>query len=58
VRLTSTYPTNEEIFKFLEECEENNVNDRPVNILFRNFGMPHTLGIEYQKEFYERKRKS
>ena len=56
------YPPNEEIYKFLEECEENGIGDkpseRPVDLLFTNYGMPATLGIEYEREFYLRKRKA
>jgi len=55
-----TYPKSEEIFKFLEECEKNGIGDkpseRPVDLLRTNYGMPNSLAVEYQREFYERKR--
>lgn len=57
-----TYPKSEEIFKFLEECQKNGIGDkpreRPVDLLRNNYGMPNSLAVEYQKAFYERKRKS
>lgn len=57
-----TYPKSEEIFAFLEDCEKNGIgkkpSERPVDLLRTNFGMSSALAIEYQNEFYNRKRKS
>jgi len=54
------YPPNEVIYAKLEEWAEKGIGDkpreRPVDLLFNNYGMGYKLAVEYQKEFYERQK--